>query len=126
MHYKLDGQGSIPGRGKKISSSTQCTERLWDPRCLLSNVYWWFFPWGLNSWVMKLTTHLHLVAEVKNGEAIPPPLISLHGVYIIKHRDFIFLYRYVIKIKYCGFIYNSSKACNHYIVRLLLPQDSLS
>jgi hypothetical protein len=37
--HELDGQRSIPSRGKRFFSSPQRLERLWDPPSLLYNVY---------------------------------------------------------------------------------------
>jgi hypothetical protein len=37
--YRLDGWGSIPGRGMRFFSPSQCSDRLWGPPSLLSNGY---------------------------------------------------------------------------------------
>jgi hypothetical protein len=37
--YGLDGWGSIPSRGKKLFSSPQRRDRLWDPLSLLPNMH---------------------------------------------------------------------------------------
>jgi hypothetical protein len=46
MDYRLDDQGLIPGRGKKIFSSLNLSDQLWSPPSLLSDVYWGLFRWG--------------------------------------------------------------------------------
>jgi hypothetical protein len=35
--YRLDGQGLIPGRGRKMFSSPLCPDQLWGPPSLLAN-----------------------------------------------------------------------------------------
>jgi hypothetical protein len=42
--YGLDSRCSIPGRGKRIFSTPQRTDRLWGPLSLLSNRYRGLFP----------------------------------------------------------------------------------
>jgi hypothetical protein len=45
MSYELDGQGLIPGRGKRFFSTTQRPDWLWGSPNLLSNGYQeLFFP----------------------------------------------------------------------------------
>jgi hypothetical protein len=44
--HGLDGQGSIPGRDKRVLSSVQRTDRLWGTPIPLSNWYWGLFPQG--------------------------------------------------------------------------------
>jgi hypothetical protein len=39
--YGLDSQWSIPGRGKRLFSSPQRPDRLWDTSSLMSSEYWW-------------------------------------------------------------------------------------
>jgi hypothetical protein len=41
--YRLDGWGSIRGRGR-IFLFPQCPDRLWGPPGLLSNRYWGSIP----------------------------------------------------------------------------------
>jgi hypothetical protein len=42
--YRLDGQGSIPSRGKRFFSSPQHPDQLWGLPSLLSNGYWGLCP----------------------------------------------------------------------------------
>jgi hypothetical protein len=37
--YRLDGQSSIPGEGKRLFSTSQRVDRLWGPPSLLSDGY---------------------------------------------------------------------------------------
>jgi hypothetical protein len=71
--YGLDSQGSIPGRGKKFFYATQRTDWLWGPPSLLSNWFQGLFPGRGAKWQIHESDHSPTsVAEVKNGEAIPP------------------------------------------------------
>jgi hypothetical protein len=77
---RLDGRASVPGSGKILFSSPQRPNRLWGPMNFLSNGY----P-GRHSRKKKRPRREadHLPpssAGVKNGGAIPPPAIHLHGV----------------------------------------------
>jgi hypothetical protein len=71
--YGLDGQGWIPGRGRKSFSSPQCPDRLCDPPSLLPNGYQGLFPRKCGSRDVKSTIHLHLVSRSKIVE------LSLHS-----------------------------------------------
>jgi len=46
-------------------------------------MYLGFFPWSLNGWGMKLTTHFHLGLKLRMSGAISPLPItsSWHGAY---------------------------------------------
>jgi hypothetical protein len=55
--YGLDGQGSIPDKGKKFVFIPQSPDRLWGPPSLLSNRYRGILPRGCRG--VKLSTHLH-------------------------------------------------------------------
>jgi hypothetical protein len=59
--YGVEGQGSIPGRGKIFYSTPQRTDRLWIPPSLLADGYTLLFPRGYSGWGLKLSTHLYLV-----------------------------------------------------------------
>jgi hypothetical protein len=69
--YRLDGQGSFPGRDNRIFSSPQRPHWLWVPASLLIYGY----PWG---WPEHESDHsLPTTAKVKNSGVIPPlPHIS--------------------------------------------------
>jgi hypothetical protein len=67
--HGLDGQGSIPGRGKRCFWSSQCPHRIWGPNTLLSNGHLGFFCRGKRPG--RDADHTPPSnAEVKNG-AIP-------------------------------------------------------
>jgi hypothetical protein len=59
--YKLDGWGSISGRGKRFCSVAQLPERCFGPPSLLSSGYRGFFLQRESSWGVQLTTYLNLV-----------------------------------------------------------------
>lgn len=44
--YELDGWGSIPGRGKRFLSFSQCSDWLWVSPSFLLNGYLGLFPSG--------------------------------------------------------------------------------
>jgi hypothetical protein len=84
MSHGLDSRGSIPGRDKKCCFSPQCQDGVWGPPSLLSNAYRRYSGRGL-----KLATHFHLSAEIKNSGAISSFLHkpSWRGTWLVKHRD---------------------------------------
>jgi hypothetical protein len=61
--YGPNGRGSISGRGKGSFSFPQSPDRLWGQLSLLLNGYWGHFPRGCSGYVVKLTTHFHLVSR---------------------------------------------------------------
>jgi hypothetical protein len=69
--YSLDGRGSIPGRGKRFSSTPQRPYRLWGPFSLISNGYRAVFP-GVKQPGREADHSPPSSAEVKNGGAILP------------------------------------------------------
>jgi hypothetical protein len=73
--YELDCRGSIPGRGRSISSTPQHTDQLWGPPSLLYNGCC-----GENRRRRKLTTHLHLVPRPRMVELYLHSQTRLHGV----------------------------------------------
>jgi hypothetical protein len=96
--YRLNGQGSIPGRGKIFIlciASTVAVEHTQPP------IQWVF---GAISPGVKQPGHEAdhsplSSAEVKNGQAIPvfPHMTSWHSTELIKHRgDFTFTFYYII------------------------------
>jgi hypothetical protein len=64
---------------------------------LLSNGYWGLFPHRQSGRVVKLTTHLHLVPELKMDGAPPPPQFFFMAWYLVKHGQFYQLYIYFIR-----------------------------
>jgi hypothetical protein len=64
--YGLDGQGSIPGKGKEFFSSPQSPDRLWGPPSLLHDGY--YFP--LSQWgqlhLFYLISH-HVLGDPTGG-----------------------------------------------------------
>jgi hypothetical protein len=68
--YKLEGRGSILGRGERFFSSPQHPDRLSGPPSLLSNAYLELFPLGYSGRSVKITTHLHIVPR--------PRLVNLY------------------------------------------------
>jgi hypothetical protein len=69
--------------GSRILSSPRRPDQLWEPTRLLSNGYWWLFPWGWSGRGVKLTTHLQLVPRSRKRGSIHlyiQPPIRLHGV----------------------------------------------
>jgi hypothetical protein len=75
--YGLDGWGSIPGRGKRFFSTPRASGLLWIPLSLLFNGCGGLFPQGVKR---QVDHSLSSNTEVKNGGAIPPLSIRLHGV----------------------------------------------
>jgi hypothetical protein len=78
--YGLDGQHSIPGRGKRFFSSTQCPDRLWVQPNLLSNRYRLMFRRGKSGRGMKLTIHLNLTSRSRMAELYIHSPMRLLGV----------------------------------------------
>jgi hypothetical protein len=76
--YRLDGRCSIPGKGKKIFSTSQRPDRLWGPSNLLMGTGA-PRPWYSDRSV-KLTTHLHLVTRSRMVELYLRSLTHIHGV----------------------------------------------
>jgi hypothetical protein len=72
-------RGSIPGGGKRLSSP-QRPDRLWGPLSLLSNGYRGTLSLGVKRRGEGEAEHSPPSTEVKNGGAIPPFTIRLHGV----------------------------------------------
>jgi hypothetical protein len=60
MGYKVNDQGSIPGR-VRFFSTPQYPNQFRGPPTLLSNGYWGLLPHRQSSWGLKLTPHLHLM-----------------------------------------------------------------
>jgi len=70
--------GLILSRGKSLSSSTKCPDRLLGPPILLFSGYQGLMYPGGNGWTMKLTGHVHLVLRFRlNGATPPTPLYIL-------------------------------------------------
>jgi hypothetical protein len=85
----LDGQDSIPNKGKIFLYSTRSRLALGPTQPPLQWVPWLFLR-EKSSWSVKLTTHLHLVSISKMMELYLHSLISLHGVelYLYLVREF--------------------------------------
>jgi hypothetical protein len=75
MGYRLDGWGSIPGRGKRFFSSPQRPEKFWGPSSLISNGYRWVVFARVKRSERESDHSPPSSAEVKNSGAIP---IRLH------------------------------------------------
>jgi hypothetical protein len=85
--YGPEGRGSIPGRGKRIFSSSQRPERFCGSPGLLQNEYWGLVPWGYSGRGVILQSYPSN-AEVKYGGAMPPlPLHAFTVWCLIKHTD---------------------------------------
>jgi hypothetical protein len=78
--YELDGRGSIPVTVKIFFSSPQRPDRIWDLPSLLSNGYRGLFPRGVKRPGREAALSSLSSAEVKNGGAILPLRIHLHGL----------------------------------------------
>jgi hypothetical protein len=78
MGYGLDCRGSIPGKGKIFVVSTAS-------RLALEAIHpmgtGGCYP-GAKRWVRETDRLPPTSAEVKNGGAIPPPRIHLHGIMV--------------------------------------------
>jgi hypothetical protein len=77
LRYRLDDRGSICGRGKSCFSSSQRSDRLWDPP---EGTGRFFLPRELRDHGVKLTTNHHLVSMSRMMELYFHSLIPLHGV----------------------------------------------
>jgi len=73
-------------------------DHLWDPPCHLSNGNSWLFSWEWSSWSIMLTTHLHLVLNLRICGTLPP--ISLHDV-VLNHWDKISFFSFFYKERGC-------------------------
>jgi hypothetical protein len=80
MGYRLDGRGSILGRGKVFISTSQNPDRLWDPFSFLSDGYQGFSP-GVKRPEHEADHPYTSSAEVKMVELYSP--ILLNGVVLI-------------------------------------------
>jgi hypothetical protein len=80
---QLGNWGSIPGRGKRLLSSPQRQNRLWDTPSLLSNGYRGFFHLRSGQGV-KLIIHLYLVQRLGVVELYLHSWIRLHGMALSK------------------------------------------
>jgi hypothetical protein len=60
-------------------------ENIWEPCSLLSCGSGGSFLRGKRNWCTKLTSHLHLLLRLRMNGAVPPLLIHLHAVVLIKH-----------------------------------------
>jgi hypothetical protein len=67
----LVGRGSIPARGKKLFSTTQLSDRLWDPPSLLSRKYRGAFSLGVKRSGFEAKHSPPSTAEVKIDGALP-------------------------------------------------------
>jgi hypothetical protein len=69
--YRLDGRGSISGRGNRFFSNPQRPDQLWGHLSLLSIEYRGLFSWGLKQLEREAYNSLLSSANVKNGGTIP-------------------------------------------------------
>jgi hypothetical protein len=70
--YRVDGWGSIHGRGKKFFPTLQHPDWLCGPPSLLSNGDWGLFTWGVKWLGHEADYSPPSSAEIKNVGAIPP------------------------------------------------------
>jgi hypothetical protein len=73
------GLDSRQGQWWDSFSSPPRPDRFWGPPSLLSNGHREIFPWGQSGRGVMLTTHLHLVPEIKNawGYTSSPPYVFM-------------------------------------------------
>ena len=70
-------RGSIPGKGKRFTSSPKHPDRLWGPATILVKRYQGLFLRGQSGRWVKLTIHPHLVPRVRMcGTMLPPHTLS--------------------------------------------------
>jgi hypothetical protein len=77
--YGMDRQGSTLGRVKRFFSSPQRPDRLWGAPSLLSSGYRGRFS-GCKRPEREADDSPPSSSEIKNGGAVPPLPIRLHGV----------------------------------------------
>jgi hypothetical protein len=90
--FGVDGRCSIPGVDKRFFSALERSNRLWGPLSFsfLSNGSRRALSLGVQRLGREADHSPPSSAKVKNGEAIPPLPLRLHGVvlnYLIKQRD---------------------------------------
>jgi hypothetical protein len=73
MGYRLNGRGSIPGRGKKVFSIPQSSDKVWGPPSLLTNEYRRILSPEIKQPGSEARHSPPSSAEANNGGATPPP-----------------------------------------------------
>ena len=63
-------QGSLPGRGKRFSSSPKHPDWIWSPPSLLFNGNWVFLLGGKAARVCSWITHLLVILRLRMSEAV--------------------------------------------------------
>jgi hypothetical protein len=67
-------------QGQRFFSLSAHLDQFWGTPCLLSNGYLGFFSQGWSSQIMKLTTYLYLIRNLRMCRRITPVPIYLHGM----------------------------------------------